>query len=193
MPLFVGFLSGLVLVMPVGPTTLSIVGIGTERGRRAALAGASGVVTADLLMLPLAVLGAGAVTALSPTVLHSCEVVIGLVLLGIAAVGLLKTEEARVAVSRIRRPAPTLLAINLCNPMALASWAGLILALPDSLREPGNLLPFTIGVVIASAVWHTMLALLAGSLGRRMAEAGRRRLIRISSVALGIVGVVLVA
>ena len=193
MPLFVGFLSGLVLVMPVGPTTLSIVGIGTERGRRAALAGAFGVVTADLLMLPLAVLGAGAVTALSPTVLHSCEVVIGLVLLGIAAVGLLKTEEARVAVSRIRRPAPTLLAINLCNPMALASWAGLILALPDSLREPGNLLPFTIGVVIASAVWHTMLALLAGSLGRRMAEAGRRRLIRISSVALGIVGVVLVA
>ena len=193
MPLFVGFLSGLVLVMPVGPATLSIVGIGTERGRRAALAGASGVVTADLLMLPLAVLGAGAVTALSPTVLHSCEVVIGLVLLGIAAVGLLKTEEARVAVSRIRRPAPTLLAINLCNPMALASWAGLILALPDSLREPGNLLPFTIGVVIASAVWHTMLALLAGSLGRRMAEAGRRRLIRISSAALGIIGVVLVA
>jgi len=193
MPLFVGFLSGLVLVMPVGPTTLSIVGIGTERGRRAALAGASGVVTADLLMLPLAVLGAGAVTALSPTVLHSCEVVIGLVLLGIAAVGLLKTEEARVAVSRIRRPAPTLLAINLCNPMALASWAGLILALPDSLREPGNLLPFTIGVVIASAVWHTMLALLAGSLGRRMAEAGRRKLIRISSAALGIIGVVLVA
>ena len=38
-----------------------------------------------------------------------------------------RTEETRVAVSRIRRPAPTLLAINLCNPMALASWAGLIL------------------------------------------------------------------
>jgi arginine exporter protein ArgO len=130
---------------------------------------------------------------LSPTVLHSCEVVIGLVLLGIAAVGLLRTEEARVAVSRIRRPAPTLLAINLCNPMALASWAGLIFALPDSLRESGSLLPFTIGVVIASAVWHSMLALLAGTLGRRVAESGRRRLIRISSVALGIVGVVLVA
>jgi len=193
MPLFIGFLSGLVFVMPVGPATLSIVGIGTERGRRAALAGASGVVTADLLMLPLAVLGAGAVTALSPTVLHGFEVVIGLMLLGIAAVGLLKTEEARVAVSRIRRPAPTLLAINLCNPMALASWAGLILALPDSLRESGSLLPFTIGVVIASAVWHSMLALLAGTLGRKMAESGRRRLIRISSVALGIVGVVLVA
>ena len=35
--------------------------------------------------------------------------------------------------------------------------------------------------------------LLAGTLGRRVAESGRRRLIRISSVALGIVGVVLVA
>ena len=41
--------------------------------------------------------------------------------------GLFRTEETRVAVSRIRRPAPTLLAINLCNPMALASWADLIL------------------------------------------------------------------
>ena len=39
MPLFVGFLSGLVFVMPVGPATLSIVGIGTERGRRAEAAG----------------------------------------------------------------------------------------------------------------------------------------------------------
>ena len=42
-------------------------------------------------------------------------------------VGLFWTEEARVAISRIRRPAPTLLTINLCNPMALDSWAGLIL------------------------------------------------------------------
>jgi arginine exporter protein ArgO len=61
------------------------------------------------------------------------------------------------------------------------------------LRESGSLLPFTIGVVIASAIWHSMLALLAETLGRRMAESGRRRLIRLSSVALGIVGVVLVA
>ena len=41
--------------------------------------------------------------------------------------GLLRTEETRVAVSSIRHPAPTLRAINLCNPMALASWAGLSL------------------------------------------------------------------
>ena len=41
--------------------------------------------------------------------------------------GLLRTEETWVAVLRIRRPAPTLLTINLCNPMALDSWAGLIL------------------------------------------------------------------
>ena len=41
--------------------------------------------------------------------------------------GLLRTEETRVVVSRIRRPDPTLLAINLSNPMALASWADLIL------------------------------------------------------------------
>ena len=46
-------------------------------------------------------------TALSPAILHGFEVVIGLMLLAIAAVGLLKTEEARVAVSR--KPLPSLM------------------------------------------------------------------------------------
>ena len=66
MPLVFGFLTGIVFVMPVGPASLSIMGIGAERGRRAALAGAGGVASADLLMLPVAVLSAGAVTALDP-------------------------------------------------------------------------------------------------------------------------------
>jgi arginine exporter protein ArgO len=61
------------------------------------------------------------------------------------------------------------------------------------LRESGSLLPFTIGVVIASAIWHSMLALLAGTLGRRMAESGLHRLIRIPNATLRIAGVVLLA
>ena len=191
MPLVFGFLTGIVFVMPVGPASLSIMGIGAERGRRAALAGAGGVASADLLMLPVAVLSAGAVTALDPMVIRIVEAVLGVILIGIALVGLLRTEEARVAVGRIRHPAPTLLAINLLNPMALASWAGLVLALPDSLRTSGGLVPFVAGIVVASAVWHAMLALLAGTIGRRLSIPGRRRLIRISSIALGLVGVVL--
>ena len=61
------------------------------------------------------------------------------------------------------------------------------------MRESGSLLPFTIGVVIASAIWHSMLALLAGTLGRRMAESDLHRLIRIPNATLRIAGVVLLA
>jgi arginine exporter protein ArgO len=91
------------------------------------------------------------------------------------------------------RPAPTLLAVNLLNRMALASWAGLVLALPYWLWTSGSLIPFVAGIVVASAAWHAMLALLAGTIGRRLSVAGRQRLIRVSSVALGLVGVVLLA
>lgn len=193
MALVLGFLTGIVLVMPVGPTSLSLVGVGTQQGRRAALAGAGGVVSADLLLLVVAVRSAGTLAALHPSALRLVEALLGAALLVAAVLGVTRTGELQAAVTRIRRPARALLAVTLCNPMTLVSWAGLVLALPAGLRTDGGLVPFVVGVVVASAVWHAGLALLAGTIGTRLSPAGNRRLVQASCLVLGVIGVVLVA
>ena len=54
-------------------------------------------------------------------------------------------------------------------------------------------MPFSAGVVVASAVWHAGLTLLAGTIGTHLSATGNRRLVRASCLGLGLIGTVLVA
>lgn len=192
MTLVVGFLTGLALVAPIGPVALTLFGLGAERGRRAALAGAGGVVLADALTMPVALGSAGFVASLDGTVVRSFEVVMGLAVVGLAVSTLVAADRARQAVAGIRRPARTLAVMTLVNPLSLVAWAGVALALPPSLRAPATLALFGIGLVLASAFWHSGLAVAAGSLARRMGEGPRTIATRVSGVVLLVVGGVLV-
>jgi threonine/homoserine/homoserine lactone efflux protein len=193
MVLVIGFLTGLALVAPIGPVALTLFGLGAERGRRAALAGAGGVVLADALTMPVALGSAGFLASLDGTVVRSFEVVMGLAVVGVAVSTLVAADRARQAVARIRRPARTLALMTLVNPLSLVAWAGVALALPTSLRAPATLAVFGVGLVLASACWHSGLAVAAGSLARRMGDGPRTIATRVSGVALLVVGGVLVA
>jgi len=187
--LLVGFATGLALVAPVGPVALTLFGLGTEQGRRAALAGAGGVVLGDLVSLPLALLGAGLVAGLDAGVVRGFELVMGLVLIVLAISTIVASDRARDVVAGIRRPTRTLALMTLVNPLSLVAWAGLALALPASLRGPGPLLAFGAGILLASAVWHSGLAVAAGTLARRMGDRHRTAITRASgALLLGIGG-----
>jgi len=187
--LLVGFATGLALVAPVGPVALTLFGLGTEQGRRAALAGAGGVVLGDLVSLPLALLGAGLVAGLDAGVVRGLELVMGLVLIVLAISTIVASDRARDVVAGIRRPTRTLALMTLVNPLSLVAWAGLALALPASLRGPGPLLAFGAGILLASAVWHSGLAVAAGTLARRMGDRHRTAITRASgALLLGIGG-----
>lgn len=193
MILLVGFLTGLALVAPVGPVTLALFGLGAEQGRRAALAGAGGVVLADSLTMPLALGSAGFVSSLDRGVVRSFEVVMGLAVVALAVSTIVASDRARDAVAGIRRPARTLAVMTMVNPLSLVAWAGVALALPTSLRSPAALAVFGLGLVLASACWHSGLAMTAGTLARRMGDGSRTVLTRVSGVVLLVVGGVLVA
>jgi threonine/homoserine/homoserine lactone efflux protein len=193
MILLVGFLTGLALVAPVGPVALTLFGLGAEQGRRAALAGAGGVVLADLATMPVALGGAGFLAGLDAGIVRGFEVVMGVVLLALAVSTIVATDRARDIVAGIRRPTRTLAVMTVVNPLSLVAWAGLALALPESLRTPGPLVAFGIGIVAASAVWHSGLAVAAGTLARRMGDGPRTALTRFSGLVLLAVGGVLVA
>ncbi len=193
MIVLLGFLTGLALVAPVGPVALTLFGLGTEQGRRAALAGAGGVVLADLLTMPIALGGAGVVAGMYAAVIRGFEVVMGVSLVLLAASTLLAADRARAVVAGIRRPTRTLALMTVVNPLSLVAWAGLALALPESLREPTSLVAFGLGVVLASAIWHSGLAVAAGTLARRMGDGPRTALTRASGALLLVVGGLLVA
>lgn len=193
MIVLLGFLTGLALVAPVGPVALTLFGLGTEQGRRAALAGAGGVVLADLVTMPIALGGAGVVAGLDAAVVRGFEVVMGVSLVLLAVSTLLAADRARAVVAGIRRPTRTLALMTVVNPLSLVAWAGLALALPESLREPTSLVAFGLGVVLASAIWHSGLAVAAGTLARRMGDGPRTALTRASGALLLVVGGLLVA
>lgn len=193
MIVLLGFLTGLALVAPVGPVALTLFGLGSEQGRRAALAGAGGVVLADLVTMPIALGGAGVVAGLDAAVVRGFEVVMGVSLVLLAVSTLLAADRARAVVAGIRRPTRTLALMTVVNPLSLVAWAGLALALPESLREPTSLVAFGLGVVLASAIWHSGLAVAAGTLARRMGDGPRTALTRASGALLLVVGGLLVA
>ncbi len=193
MILLVGFLTGLALVAPIGPVSLTLFGLGAEQGRRAALAGAGGVVLADSLTMPVALGSAGFLVSLDPGVVRGFEVVMGLALVALAVSTIVASDRAREAVAGIRRPARTLAVMTLVNPLSIVAWAGVALALPTSLRSPAAMAVFGVGLVLASACWHSGLAVAAGSLARRMGDGPRLVVTRISGVVLlGIGGLLVV-
>lgn len=193
MVLLFGFLTGLALVAPVGPVALTLFGLGAEQGRRAALAGAGGVVLADLVTMPIALGGAGMLGGLDAGIVRWLEVVMGVALIALAIATVVHAERARAALGALRRPTRTLAAMTLLNPLSLVAWLGLALALPASIRTPVALASFGVGIIAASAVWHTGLAAASGSLAPRLGQGPRTVITRCSGLLMLVIGGVLVA
>lgn len=192
MVLLLGFLTGLALVAPVGPVALTLFGIGAEQGRRAALAGAGGVALADAITMPVAMVGAGFLGGLDAGIVRWLEISMGAALVVLAVATVVQADRARTVVGAIRRPAPVLAAMTICNPLTIVAWVGLGLALPSTLRSPAALLVFGTGIVLASAVWHTGLAAASGTFAPRLDVGTRTAMTRVSGVVLLVIGGVLV-
>ena len=192
MVVILGFLAGLVLVAPVGPVALTLFGLGAAQGRRAAIAGAGGVVLADLVIMPMALSGAGFLGTLDHGAVHRVEVFMGVTIVMLALVTIFHAERTQDALGSIRHPTRALAAMTLLNPLSIVAWTGLALALPPSVRAPAALTAFGIGVVLASAVWHTGLAAASGSFAGRLGCRPRTVLTQLSGCVLLVIGGVLV-
>lgn len=187
-----GFLVGLALVIPVGPISLTLIGVGVEKGRRAGLAGAAGIAAADALFVGVTAFSAERLVRLGTTWVRPAEIGLGVVVgvLGLAAI--LRSEGARALIARVERPAPTFLALTLSNPLSIALWAGVVLALPADLLTTPSLLVFGAGIVAASALWHAGLGTAASSVGTRLSERARAWSPRIAGLLMVAVAGVLV-
>ena len=181
-----GFFTGLALVAPVGPVALALIGIGIERGRQRAVAGAVGIAFADVVLLTVTAVLAVTVGLFELAFIRWVQLGLAFVLAAVGLVTIVRADGAIETLGRIERPGRTLCSMTLINPMSLAIWLGIVAALPPETFEGSSVVSFGLGIAAASLGWHLLLATLSAWIGPRL-SAGLRRSFTIAG------GVVLIA
>lgn len=163
------------MVIPVGPVSLTLMGLGIERGRRRAMEGALGVAMADAILMGGVALLATTIGLFDLPFMGAVEVVLGVLLVALGVRVVAKADSALDAVGGIRRVGPTMLAMTLLNPLSLALWLGVVATLPAATHSSTfSLAQFGVGVTAASLLWHSSVGLGAAWMGPRMGPRVRR-------------------
>ncbi len=190
--LALGLTIGLLTVIPLGPLSMTIVGVGADQGPHQGVRAALGVVSADTLLASSAVTIVVAGQALPGTIFTTLQLASAVVLMGFGMALIVRAHELRDLVGRVRRPARTLFAMTVLSP-AIGSWFALLLASPFT-GHATSLALFASGIVAASLLWHPALGAAAGHLAPRLSEHRLLTLTRVggsSMVGMGLIMLVM--
>ena len=185
--LVAGLLLGGFVAAQVGPVSLLCIRTATRNGFRPAVAIGAGAATVDVVYAALGVLGAAALIQLEP---------VGLAL-GFAGAGVLAWMgvrtlrdawrirlggEAPVEVVGVPASYRTGLIATASNPLTIVSWAAIFgaAATASLLDSTGAAVALLVGVMVGSAAWFVVLAVVAARIGGRL---GRRALFGIDVTA----------
>lgn len=176
--LIAGAVAGLAIATQVGPVTVLVVEAAATSGRRAGCAAGMGVATADLGFAALAATTAGIASGVLTSHRDQIQIAGAAVLAAIALYGLvgLARNGTSQRAAPDRRPSELgrygrFVAITAANPLTIVSFAAIVGAL--SVRGAPAAAAFAVGVGVASAAWHLVLAATAGGLGHRLTSRGR--------------------
>jgi threonine/homoserine/homoserine lactone efflux protein len=176
----VGLLLGGFVAAQVGPVSLLCIRTATRHGFAAAASIGAGAATVDVVYAALGVVGAAALIQIEPVGL-----VLGLVGTGVLTwMGVRTLRDAwrlrlggEAAFDVVTLPASyrTGLVATASNPLTIISWAAIFgaAATASLLGSTGSAVTLLSGVMIGSAAWFVVLALVASRLGERL---GRRAL-----------------
>jgi threonine/homoserine/homoserine lactone efflux protein len=169
-----GFLSGIPLMIAIGPIGLLLVETGVSHGTRG-LPAAAGVASADLVLATGSVVGgAGLAVALRP--IEGALRLAGAAVLVWLAVGLalkaLKEQPVRAQGPAARdsgvRTISRFFGLTMANPASILAFVSLVLAGGVS----GVSIGWPIGILIASVMVHSAFVLVGAGVGSRLDERG---------------------
>ena len=158
---FSGLLAGYGIAIPVGAIALLIVQVGIKCGFRCAFMAGAGAATADLVYAGLAVVGGAALAQFIDSAGDAFRIASGVVLVAIAAVGLLKatkpiqqTEAAMPNRSELAGTYARFLGLTIINPTTIIYFAAVVVGLgvASGLTPTGGVL-FCVGAFLASLSW----------------------------------------
>ena len=176
-----GAVAGYAIAIPVGAIAVLIIHVGIQHGLRPALAAGAGAASADGIYALVAVIAGVAAARLLGEVQTPLRLVAGVVLLLIAARGLLSLRSPRETVApgrqalggSLSRTYGLLLGLTLLNPVTVVYFAALVVGLPD-LGGTLERAAFVVAVLVASLSWQSLLAVVGAVLGRGPAHRLRR-------------------
>lgn len=168
--LLLGMGIGLVTLIPPGPVTLTLIELGTARGRRTGVRAGFAVAAGDVLVGFAAVATLALTTSLPPAALAVFQGASVMILVGLGLTLVFRPAAVQAAAASIVHPARSMFAICTLTPSVFGAWVALLGAMPFA-RNTRALVVFTCGVIAASMLWHLALGGAAGTLGSRLTPA----------------------
>jgi arginine exporter protein ArgO len=171
-----GVVAGFAVAVPLGAIGVLIIATAAQHGRRAGLAAATAVATADGLFAVVAAIGGAAAAELIRPYADIARIVAGIVLLGVAAFGARAALRPQLAAEPLPASSiyPRFLALTLINPLTVLAFAAVVLALPPgTVATTGGKAAFVAGVAAASMAWQAVLALGGVALGKMLGPRAR--------------------
>lgn len=188
--LLAGVLAGLGVAVPVGAVAVSLVTLSARTSLRVGAAAGLGVATADGAYALLAVVGGAALAARLDAVAGTVRVACAAVLLGVAGALVRSSVRPAGTVEAGSGPSPLrayagLLALTLLNPLTVVLFTALVVGRSaGEAPGPGDQALFVVGVLLASASWHLLLAAGGTALGRALTAPRARLLAGLGAAAL---------
>lgn len=142
---------------------MTLLQLGSRHGRTPALRGALGIACGDLTIVWLAIAIVAAGSTLPPAAFLTTQLLAAALLVGLGLAMLARPSACAAVVDRIERPGRAFFLITSLTPTVLGAWIALLAAMPFA-DDLGMLVRFALGAVIASFLWHPVLAIVASRL-----------------------------
>lgn len=167
--LLLGIAVGFASIVPPGPVTMTLLQLGSRHGRTPALRGALGIACGDLTIVWIAIAIIAAGSTLPPAAFLATQLLAAALLVGLGLAMLARPSACAAVVDRIERPGRAFFLITSLTPTVLGAWIALLAAMPFA-DDLGMLVRFALGAVIASFLWHPILAIVASRLSDQRAS-----------------------
>lgn len=184
--LLLGLGIGLLLVLPPGPLSLSIIGLGAQRGVRPALEAGLGVAIAEIISLLAAaglVLAGHSLPEIVNQTMRWCSIA---AILGMGYVLFTRTSQVNDMLDKIESPFRTLAIVTLASPWIFTTWFALLNAAPVHDRWQ-DLALYGTGLGLGSLLFYVCLAHGSGALSSRLTEAHVQTLSRVGGAVMVVV------
>ncbi len=191
MVLLAGIVVGLVALLPPGPITVSMVGLGARRGSAARSAG-FGVASADAMLIIAALVVVALGQELPHWIQTSVRVSSLVFMIAVGIVLICCADRVIGTVDRVERPFRSFWSLSIVSPWVFTGWLALLGAAPFQ-DETASLAAFACGMVASTWIYHMALGQGASRLSMRISETRLRHATRIGGVSTMAMGVVLAA
>ena len=181
-----GVFAGYGIAIPVGAISVLIIDVGIRRGFGPGFSAGAGAATADGLYAALAVIGGAALADAIESIGRPLAIVSGLVLAGIAMVGLARVRRAGARPEQpkdgnrdLAQTYARFLGLTIINPTTVVYFAAVVIGLGLAAgMTAGEGVLFVAGASLASLSWQASIAGV-GALVRRRLRPGWRTVVSV--------------